>query len=324
LYVGYSVFFFGVIVRLIFRLFRFKDLIIRLVLIGSAVFGVGAFANLMLALVLRIYPELDWDNPYNLTTISMLIELVFFSAAIAYKFRQDEREKQAAQAELIRRLEENQVLAQHLQDIRNRIARDLHDDIGGTLSSISIYTEVARRQLEPTSPIREILDKIARQAVEMVGQMSDTIWTLHPRNDHTGSLIRRMEDVAASLLGAASVQYTFDVSPEAMAAPPSMDQRKNLFLIYKEAVNNVVRHAHATRVTIQAGCEAGHWYLEVADNGTGTQPAPDHTGHGLQNMQVRAQEIGGMLTLTPGPGAGTQIRITVPLPVLGDMSRRPG
>ncbi|TAE46932.1 MAG: sensor histidine kinase [Bacteroidetes bacterium] len=310
LYIGFSLLLFIWVVLLLRDMLRVRSLLVNLVLIGSGVFTLCAFANLLNSMLVTLAGVSLWDTGYNVTVLGALLEMFFFSTAIAYKLRLEEVEKRMAQEQLIEGLKQNQILAQKLQDIRNRIARDLHDDIGATLSSISIYSEVALRQINQPGASADAIGKIARQAAEMMAHMSDTVWAIHPRNDNMPALVRRMEDVAASLLGASGIAYQMEISPDIEQITLNIDHRNQLFFIFKEAVNNIVKHSRASSARISLQLIQGSLRMEISDNGQGFDPQGAYPGNGLHNLYSRAAEIGGTLELESGAG-GTKYMLLV-------------
>lgn len=198
-----------------------------------------------------------------------------------------------------------------LQEVRNKIARDLHDDIGSTLGSIHLYSQIAHKKLEKSNgqSIVEILEKIENSSEEIIEKTADAVWVAKATNDTISSLILRMESYAASLLGAADIQFRFIHDPKINEQKLSMSQRKNIFLIYKEAIHNIIKHAACSEVIITVEKRSGRLCLTIQDNGKGLQPSSDpyRQGNGLKNMHIRAEEMNGTFTLQDATGGGTQI-----------------
>ena len=134
-----------------------------------------------------------------------------------------------------------------LQIIRNNIASDLHDDIGSTLNSISIYSEVAKQQAGKEIPALDLIGVNSRKIIE---SMSDIVWTINPENDSFEKIIVRMRSFAYQLLKAKKVEYTFEVDEKLNSIALPMQVRKNFYLVFKEAITNVVKYSEASRVSI--------------------------------------------------------------------------
>ncbi|MDX1907321.1 MAG: two-component regulator propeller domain-containing protein [Bacteroidia bacterium] len=202
----------------------------------------------------------------------------------------------------------------HLERIRNKIARDLHDDIGSTLGSISFYSETARIQLrdQKWDMASMVLDKIGESSREMIENMRDIIWTLHPDHDSMDKLLMRMQTFASDLLQPQGTQVIFEADPALTQVQLSMEARRNLYLIFKEAVYNSAKYAACTTLSIRLSRPArGFLALTLQDNGQGFDLAAPHTGNGLRNMRLRAAEMHARLEITAEPGKGTCLKLVM-------------
>jgi two-component sensor histidine kinase len=195
-----------------------------------------------------------------------------------------------------------------LQVIRNNIASDLHDDIGSTLNSISIYSEVARQQAEKEIPALDLIGINSRKIIE---SMSDIVWTINPENDSFEKIIIRMRSFAHQLLKAKKVEYTFEVDEKLNSVALPMQVRKNFYLVFKEAVTNLVKYSGASRVAISLNADNKTIILIIRDNGTGIPVNSETQGNGLMNMKRRAEEIHADLKIISANGEGTGIELTL-------------
>jgi signal transduction histidine kinase len=214
------------------------------------------------------------------------------------------------------RLRDKRILA--LEGVRARIAADLHDDIGSSLSRISILSEVARRKAGE-GEAAAMLGEIAETARALVGSMSDAVWSIDPAQDDLRNVVTRMRTFATDVLDGKGISWTFD-APRELDARLAPETRRELFLVFKEAVTNVARHSGAKSARLRLELLAGSLTLEVADDGKGfdTGPARDldsslQRGRGLVNMQVRAKRMGGSLTLVAEPGRGARLVLVLPI-----------
>ena len=202
-----------------------------------------------------------------------------------------------------------------MQHVRDRIARDLHDDMGSYLSSISIMSQTARRNaLRNPEKTQQALDTIGQTARQVIDRMGDMVWSINPAHDSMNDVIARMSDVGNSLFGTTDVVFDLSVTDAVRHMNVSAEVRREFFLIYKEALTNVARYAQATTVRATIWCESNKLVLTVQDNGCGFDPArPDYKnpggGNGLRNMQARANLIGGELSVQSTPGEGTTVRL---------------
>jgi signal transduction histidine kinase/ligand-binding sensor domain-containing protein len=197
------------------------------------------------------------------------------------------------------------------QRTRERIARDLHDDVASTLGSVVLYSESLKRQLENRPESGDLVRKISSLSLEAQETMDDIVWSTSPQHDTLLELLTRIRDLTSATCTASGIHYAIQI-PEAI---PDMhlpdDIRKSIFLIFKEALNNIFKHAHATAVTIDAQLHDGLFRLTITDNGTGMTPAGlDSRGHGLRNMAKRAAEIGAEFSIAPGKAGGTEVSLS--------------
>ncbi len=200
-----------------------------------------------------------------------------------------------------------------LERVRTRIATDLHDDIGSSLSQIAILSEVANRQVDRTQPqLAEPLTDIAGISRELVDSMSDIVWAIDPERDHIGDLVHRMRRFASDVFSPRDIRLGFRSPAEEQDLQMGADLRRQIFLIFKEAVHNVLRHSGATEVSIDFQIEHGWLNLKVADNGWGFDLLRDYDGHGLRSMRERARDAGGEIEITSSP-QGTVVALRVPV-----------
>lgn len=203
------------------------------------------------------------------------------------------------------------------QAIRNGIAQDLHDQIGSTLSSISVYSEVAKRYYEQgdKNKMTEVLDTISFTADDMVTEMGDIVWAINPQNDHLESVLQRVKSYAEPLCLVKGIHFIFKYDPAMSANNIGMQDRKNLFLILKEAINNAIKHSECRNLFVNLMQHEKTAELIIKDDGRGfdmqkTGPANNYaSGNGLFNIKNRAQQLDAAIEYRSEPGMGTYIRI---------------
>lgn len=191
---------------------------------------------------------------------------------------------------------------------RLRIAGDLHDDIGASLSSMAVLSDLVRRNDDLPDADRARLDRLSSSARGLVDDLRDIVWAIDPKADHLHDLAERLRDTASVLLP--GVRCTVDAPDD---LPLDMETRRHVFLIAKEALHNAARHAEATHVHVRLGTEAGTLRLEVRDDGRGFTPSENGTGHGLGSLRQRAEILGGTVTVESAPGEGTRVVLQAPL-----------
>jgi signal transduction histidine kinase len=141
--------------------------------------------------------------------------------------------------------------------------------------------------------------------------MADIVWTINPENDQFEKIILRMRSFAYELLGAKKIDFEFNADEEVAKMKLSMEVRKNLYLIFKEATNNLVKYSGANKATFNIKTEKDNLTMLISDNGRGFNQQQTTEGNGLKNMKKRAGEIGGQLVIESWPGKGTEIQLRV-------------
>jgi hypothetical protein len=198
--------------------------------------------------------------------------------------------------------------------VRTKISQDLHDEVGATLTSISYLSEVAKLNgtIGDTNK-NEAIEKIGEFSREMIGEMNDIVWAINPSNDKLEKIESRMRNFASVLLAAKNIQLEFFSDEKVSHYFLGMQERKNLYLIFKEAINNSAKYSGCTSVSVAISKENHHIQMRIADNGKGFIENGNGEGNGLQNMKARAEEIGARLAIESRPGKGTHILLSVPL-----------
>jgi signal transduction histidine kinase/ligand-binding sensor domain-containing protein len=236
-----------------------------------------------------------------------------------YRIRKT-REVESALAALRKSKEER--LAE-LERVRSRIARDLHDDVGSSLTQIALVSEVARQTRDGADASEEPLEFLVQTSNELVEAMSDIVWAINPGKDRFIDLTQRMRRFASETLTAAGIDLEFAAPESGTDAPLGANLRREIFLIFKEAINNIVKHAEAKRVEVEFSAGEGFLTLGLKDDGRGFEAARDRadfdwrarTGNGLASMRRRAAELGGAFEIESAIGAGTRIRLRIPLDI---------
>lgn len=182
-----------------------------------------------------------------------------------------------------------------LQAIRNKIARDLHDDIGSTLGSISVFSEAAKQLMEQQKSERAkaMLLKIGDTSREMIENMSDIVWSVNPKNDTAKHLVDRMRVFAGDLVASSEIQLHFNTTTQAEDVKLTMEQRKNIFLIFKETVYNSVKYSGCRNLHIDIKRNYQNLTFTITDDGHGfdVNNYISKNGNGLKNMRFRAEEV---------------------------------
>jgi two-component system, NarL family, sensor histidine kinase UhpB len=197
-----------------------------------------------------------------------------------------------------------------IERVRNNIAQDLHDDIGSALSSIHIMSQLA---MKDSANARPHLQRISDNASLMMDGMSDIVWSINPDNDSIERLVVKMKEFAQEILEPKGVAYRFDVSEKLSGLKLDVEKRKNLFLIFKESVNNAAKYSEGSEVTVRLYADGRKIHLSVKDNGKGFEHTTVRKGNGLTNMTARAKNMNGHLTHLAVPGQGTEVIAELPI-----------
>jgi len=240
----------------------------------------------------------------------IVLEVLCFTAGLSYKSRMTEKEKISSQQNLIEQLKANELLRDRVQHIRNKIAQDLHDDIGSTLSSISILSDLALRG-NSSAQTFETMNEIKDSSMMLMERMDDIVWSISPRNDSLENLLIRVRHFATTLFEAKGIEYTINIQKNIGEVQLPIDYRQHIYLILKEAINNLVKYALATQAILEVSFDHEYLTLTVRDNGRGFDQATPPTGNGLSGMQRRAAMMNARLSVRSAPGEGTSIGLQV-------------
>lgn len=198
---------------------------------------------------------------------------------------------------------------------RARIAKDIHDDLGANLTQISLLGDLVEQDLTSPEKAGGHARALSRTARQLMKSLDETVWAVNPRNDTLEHLLDYTGQFAVDFLRVAGVRCRVDFPLQPPARVVSAEARHHLFLVVKEALHNIVKHAKATEVRLRATVSALSLQLTVEDDGQGFAVAPDNAlADGLRNMEQRLGELGGRCRITSQPGQGTRIEVEWPWP----------
>ncbi len=230
-----------------------------------------------------------WQRPWFVVVTTFLVALTVFGI---YRYRL------------------NKLL--EIERTRTRIASDLHDDIGTNLSKISLLSEIVNLQLANQNvESNRLLNSIAEISRESVSSMSDIVWAINPKRDSVLELVRRMRLHVEEIFLDKNVNVRFNAPEEngGAATRLSMDARRELYLIFKEAVSNAARHSNCKNIEIDFRLKNTAIFLQIADDGKGFEALQKSDGNGLENMRSRAEKNGGKFEIESDEGRGTVLKI---------------
>jgi signal transduction histidine kinase len=201
-----------------------------------------------------------------------------------------------------------------LERERARISRDMHDDLGANLTSLSMLAEIARMSLDDREKTDAQLQRITSLSTDVVRSLDEIVWAVNPRADHLGNLTAYLSEFAQEFLSSSQIRIRFDFASSLPDAALSSEQRHNIFLVVKEALTNVVKHASASEARLSLGMSGDVLWIEVQDNGTGTgKREKTSPGNGVRNMQQRMESIGGRFSMRNVEPSGVVVRLEVPI-----------
>ena len=220
----------------------------------------------------------------------------------AAKLREAELQTQTAEAQ--REIEK--------QQLRSRIASDLHDEIGSNLSSIALTSQILEEKLKGANKYLKRLYDIEHLARMSAEAIRDIVWFINPENDDFEKLVKRMRHMTSQML--LDIDYSFNCSDLSAIGILDLDIRRNLFLVYKEILNNIIRHSKASKVTIDLFLKDDFLNLHVKDNGIGFNPQFEQKGNGLRNYYLRSKAMNGCIEIKSEQNHGTEIFLKVKIP----------
>jgi ligand-binding sensor domain-containing protein/signal transduction histidine kinase len=211
-------------------------------------------------------------------------------------------------------------MQQAVSNERLRISRELHDEVGATLSSISIFSQAAlqKNEMGNMTESKNILERIGESSREVMGELNDTVWLINPGNDNLQKIIQRISNYALPLCRTNSINFEIKTAASVETLDVSVERRKAIYLIIKEAVNNTLKHAAAKNLVIQFEKKYKALYISIKDDGKGFDENNSSAGNGLNNMKQRANDVNGRIYFNSAPQKGTEIILQVPLTNIGD------
>ena len=261
------------------------------------------------------------------TCVGLVLDVSCFSAALGYKARRDLFEKQAALKQVL--LKEKQLQQQELERMnsiyeardadRSRIARDLHDEIGSTLSSIHIYSSVAEKMMQSDpEKTKQVLSQININARTVMENMNDIVWAMKTGDQQGILLSNKIKNLGYELLDAKNIKCRYEIENATDHADLDIDLRRNILLIVKESLNNIVKYSQAAEVILKINITGKLMNVSITDNGKGFDMETVQKGNGLQNIQYRVKQCGGSVSINSVPDGGTSITCNFPITSISD------
>ena len=207
------------------------------------------------------------------------------------------------------RIKEKRSIAQ--QKLRDKIARDLHDDVGSSISGINLFSKMAFEKMDNNTEGKELVKKIVDRSETMVDAMSDIVWSVNPVNDSLAKVIIRMRSYALDMLEEQNIHVNFITPSNIDKLKMDVDIRKDFYLIYKEAINNISKYAVAQNVTITLAVNKNSLAMTIEDDGVGFDAGKEYEGNGLKNIRARTKNIKGKLSIVSKKSKGSTLAIEI-------------
>jgi len=195
-----------------------------------------------------------------------------------------------------------------------RISKDMHDELGASLTKISLMSDLAKRDVTDPLQLKNDLDAISETSRTVASTMDEIVWAVNPKNDTLEKTIYYFVQYIEEFLSSTAIEFVIAIPDAIPAYLLHAELRHNLYLVIKEAVNNIVKHSAADTVTLRAAINNSEFNLSLEDNGKGIEfSSVDQFSNGLKNMTKRIEDINGKLEIVNSTPTGTKITITVPL-----------
>jgi signal transduction histidine kinase len=206
-----------------------------------------------------------------------------------------------------------------IERLRNQISTDLHDDIGATLSNVNILTTLVRQKLPPNSDALQLLARIEEEVQSSAESLDDIIWSINPKNDPLDRVLARMRRFATEVFEAKDIKGELRFTPEAKRLRLDMAKRRQFYLFFKEAVNNLAKYSQCRNAVVAVAYENKRLSVSIEDDGIGFDMATTREGsNGLSTMRQRAQNLHGKFEIFSAPGQGTKVEISFPITEIRD------
>lgn len=280
----------------------------RFAMAGAVFLILGSIAMITLSKLkeLNIYVGVD---PFLPLLICVIAELLTFTTGLSFKTHLMEAEKLNVEKKLLEEFREKQQLEKEMYMIRDNIARDLHDEIGSGLSKISLLGEVIKRE---NTVSEHRIDKIIGSAKEMIDGMGEMVWSLNSKNDSLPNLIYFLRRYSTEYFEDSTIDIKFFVEGQIPEIPVSSIKRRNLLMVYKETLNNILKHSKATSTIVKMAIVNNELHIVIKDNGQGfSSMKNDKEGNGLINMKSRMAEINGKICWKNEEGVIVEMRMPI-------------
>ncbi|PIQ22898.1 MAG: hypothetical protein COW65_00535 [Cytophagales bacterium CG18_big_fil_WC_8_21_14_2_50_42_9] len=291
---------------LIGQMFCKRNRLVNYIVWGGTAYLVGALLSL-LAAALRVHRVLpNFKYSLIITQAGVLIEVLCFTAGLAYKTLLAEQDRMAGQQKLLRQMQENEKLREHLGQIKAKVTRELQDEMGATLTGISVYSDIGLKYSEQQNSqgVTSILEQIGETARQMVNEVQDIIWMIHSQNPKSAIMWQKAYQYATDAVLGKNIELHFYISKEVEKLSLDLQLRKNVYLLIKECIDNSIKHARCKNNWVTFRLNQQKLILNIRDDGKGFVPDEVGAGNGLFKLKKWVRNCGGEIDIR-SDGAGT-------------------
>ena len=286
--------------------FKKIEPLFRFIFAGTCLYGLGSSITLLLS----ENKSLLENDHYLFFQIGVFLEMIFLNAGLIYKSNMSQRQLIVSQEKVIEEYEKSQALLLKMEHTREQISRDLHDDVGATLSSVKAYSEILKDN--PGNSV--IAELIKDNADEMIERLEVIAWATNPQHDNFKSLKNSVQKFVMPICHSQNILCTFDCDGIGDEITIPGEVRQNIFLVFKEVIHNMVKYASATTCSVKLLIDNNKFIMQIIDNGKGLDGSIKGSGYGLQNIRNRTTELTGVLNIDSAFGQGTSITMSLPFP----------
>lgn len=199
-----------------------------------------------------------------------------------------------------------------IQRVKDNISADLHDDLGSRLTSIHFLSAISKRKISRDNEAKAYLEGIDREVQASSEALDEIVWNIRINDESLEDIVAKMRRYAGEIMESNNIEYEVKTTEEFSGKKMSMQKRRELFLVFKEIINNIRKHSEATKVMVRIGTDRGMFYLRVKDNGKGFDPEMETHRNGIRNMRYRVEKWKGLFSIVSQPGKGVKVELWIP------------
>lgn len=306
-----------ILLFLVYAVLNWKEILLRFLFWGNLFFLILSTASLFIIFLRGTFnlPRF-WTSALIWYEIGLLVELIFFMMALTYKNRKllieqiEERERLKRENDR-KEIEKQMAVWEAHQKERQRISEDMHDELGSGMTTIRLMSEIAKSKMKQSIPVE--IEKISSNANDLLNKMNAIIWSMNSQNDTVDNLVAYIRSYSLEYFDATGIHCKVSIPGEVSKEKLAGDKRRNIFLAFKESLNNVLKHSGTKDIHIRIVTDS-ELNIQITDSGKGFDPANTQKyGNGLKNIKRRMKSIGGFFSIESENGKGTTTTLGLPI-----------